>query len=73
MPGLSGDELAQRMRARAPHLPVVFISGYTDDVRPETLPGRLLLKPFRSRDVVSLVAEVLGEAGADGPVSRRNA
>lgn|GEM_PF-2339980 len=59
MPGLSGDELARHLRAQQPDLPVVFISGYTDDVRPDALPGRLLSKPFRSREVVELIAEVL--------------
>lgn len=72
MPGLSGDALAQRMRERAPDLPVIFISGYTDDVRPEALEGRLLLKPFRSHDVVTAVAEVLEESGGGPPGSRRD-
>lgn len=71
MPGLSGDELARRMRERAPNLPVLFVSGYTDDVRPDTLPGRLLLKPFRSAEVVAAVAEVLEHAEADESLSPR--
>ncbi|MEM6292225.1 MAG: ATP-binding protein [Myxococcota bacterium] len=62
MPGLSGGVLAQRMRARDPNLRVVFISGYTDDVAPDELCGRLLYKPFRSQDVVALVGDVLNAA-----------
>src|SRR4051812_9738827 len=32
MPGIGGRELAQRLRVSRPDLPVVFMSGYTDDV-----------------------------------------
>lgn len=32
MPGLNGRELADRVRTQRPKLPVLFMSGYTDDV-----------------------------------------
>ncbi|MFL5536870.1 MAG: response regulator, partial [Gemmatimonadales bacterium] len=32
MPGIGGRELARRLRESRPGLPVVFMSGYTDDV-----------------------------------------
>jgi PAS domain S-box-containing protein len=32
MPGIAGRELAQRLRQSRPGLPIVFMSGYTDDV-----------------------------------------
>ena len=32
MPGMSGRELFDHMRADRPQLPVVFMSGYTDQV-----------------------------------------
>jgi DNA-binding response OmpR family regulator len=31
MPNLSGQELASRLEALRPELPLLFISGYTDD------------------------------------------
>ena len=48
MPGLSGPELAVRMRARHPALKVLYISGYGEDVierhgrgrRPRCFPSR---------------------------------
>jgi two-component system, cell cycle sensor histidine kinase and response regulator CckA len=32
MPGMNGRALAEQLRTRLPHLPVVFMSGYTDNV-----------------------------------------
>ena len=32
MPEMSGRELAEKLRASRPHTPVLFMSGYTDDV-----------------------------------------
>ena len=53
MPGMNGRELAERLRADRPHLPVVFMSAYVpetafpDGRMPER--SRFLHKPF-SRD-----------------------
>jgi len=32
MPGMSGKELADRIHEKDPHMKVLFVSGYTDDV-----------------------------------------
>ncbi|MBV1859695.1 MAG: response regulator [Nannocystaceae bacterium] len=61
MPGMTGDELARRVEALRPGVPVVFMSGYTDDIRADTLGGRLLHKPFGSAEVVRVVEETLAE------------
>jgi two-component system, cell cycle sensor histidine kinase and response regulator CckA len=57
MPGIGGPELAEQIHARAPGMPVVFVSGYAD-IAP-TAPGlrgaTLLRKPL---DRNELVAEI---------------
>ncbi len=64
MPGrLGGREMAQEMRRRWPHLPVVFMSGYTEDAtsRDGKIPSdmRLLNKPFRRQELASFVRDAL--------------
>jgi len=61
MPGMNGVELAEAVRERTPGLPVVFMSGYTDDViGPSTkLRGRFLAKPFAPADLLAAVRAVL--------------
>jgi CheY-like chemotaxis protein len=65
MPGMDGQELARRLRERIPGLPVLFISGYPDDViaRRGILSGevRLLQKPF---DLERLAGAVRGALDA---------
>ncbi len=68
MPGMTGPELARRARARFPHLPVVFISGYTD---PNALAGEgglvhLIRKPFRPEELVEKIEAALAAAVAVG-------
>jgi len=63
MPGMSGPEMAQRMREDRPGLRVLFMSGYTDDAlsRLNLAPGEmaLLTKPFSAVDLTRRVREVL--------------
>lgn len=47
MPTLRGPELAARLRARRPDLPVLYVSGYTEDIDLSASDGPLLHKPFR--------------------------
>jgi CheY-like chemotaxis protein len=50
MPGLSGAEVASRIRAEAPNQPILFVSGYseTDAVKRTAPDAPLLTKPFRA-------------------------
>jgi CheY-like chemotaxis protein len=66
MPHLSGTELAERLRAVQPQLPVVYMSGYTDkhvfdrgllDPRAHFLP-----KPITPARLLDMIARVLSEA-----------
>jgi two-component system cell cycle sensor histidine kinase/response regulator CckA len=68
MPGLSGRELADEMRHRRPGLPVVFVSGYTEDyvVEEASREGATAFveKPFTAADLLAAVRAVLDEANA---------
>lgn len=58
MPGMNGLELANKVRAARPELPVLMLSGYADP----NGAGRafpLLRKPFRQSDLARLVSELL--------------
>jgi len=63
MPGMSGPELARRVRASWPNLPVIFISGYADPegVAGEEL-GRLVRKPFRAADLQRQIQAAIDQA-----------
>ena len=51
MPGQNGAEIAHVIGQAAPDLPIVFVSGYADDLVLETLGGNapVLRKPFLQR------------------------
>jgi signal transduction histidine kinase/CheY-like chemotaxis protein len=63
MPGLSGKQLAERVRARRPGVRVVYISGYVDRDLAEEGPDddgwTLLPKPFTREDLLRTVREAL--------------
>jgi PAS domain S-box-containing protein len=65
MPGMSGRALVEHLRAEAKALPVVFISGYTEDALPDLAAlGRrttLLEKPFTLSALAERLRLVLGE------------
>jgi two-component system cell cycle sensor histidine kinase/response regulator CckA len=63
MPRMSGRELVDRVRAMRPSIPVLYMSGYTEDailrhgVRDASV--MLLGKPFTPADLIGKVREVL--------------
>ncbi len=63
MPEMSGSELARRLAAQRPGVPLLYMSGYTDDeiIRRGVLdPGMAFLeKPFTSGSLVRKVREIL--------------
>jgi PAS domain S-box-containing protein len=66
MPGMSGTQLASRLRELRPDLPVLFMSGYTTGPAPggHELPsdGSLLHKPFDRPSLLEALARVLRAA-----------
>jgi PAS domain S-box-containing protein len=70
MPEMGGRELVAHLRAAAPALPVVYVSGYTDAEVPEGEPldgVPLLLKPYEAEDLLRLLRACLDAAAPAGP------
>jgi PAS domain S-box-containing protein len=62
MPGKSGIELANTLLANRPKLPVIVMSGYTEETLPVTGLDKtisLLQKPFTPRDLRERIRELL--------------
>jgi PAS domain S-box-containing protein len=63
MPGLSGPQLAARIRDLHPRMPVLFMSGYTADAIEELgeliADRALVAKPFSGQLLTSKIAELL--------------
>lgn len=73
MPDGRGTELAQRLRAETVDIPILFISGYSDQEVGEWKDAegqiRFLAKPFRRKDLISRVNELIqSQAVASGSV-----
>lgn len=67
MPGLTGDELARRVRERCPSAVLVFMSGYSEeqlhalDIKQVVF----LPKPISPRDLVAVVSRLVSQANGD--------
>ncbi|MHB1311481.1 MAG: PAS domain-containing hybrid sensor histidine kinase/response regulator [Gemmatimonadaceae bacterium] len=63
MPGMSGVDLAATIRTRYPALPVLYLSGYTDDERIEAElrrgDCRFLQKPFRADEIIATITDMV--------------
>ena len=63
MPGISGLELANRIRLRAPSIPILYMSGFVDSRTASgevaAADGAMLMKPFDFAVLVERVREVL--------------
>ncbi len=58
MPGMSGLELADRVRAERSDMKIIIISGY---FQPQPVQDRFLRKPFHMRDLAQAVEAELGD------------
>jgi CheY-like chemotaxis protein len=61
MPGMTGAEVAKRIRRDHPRLPILFVSGYseTDAVKTAAPDAPLLAKPFRAGALGKAVRQAL--------------
>lgn len=62
MPGMNGDELAARIEAVHPDLPIIFASGYADEGELRRIVDRdvpILNKPFRIGELAELIDQAL--------------
>ena len=61
MPGLKGWELGRRLGERWPGLPVLYMSGYTEDVLTDvdTRGAAFLQKPFLPIDLLTAIRQLL--------------
>lgn len=55
MPGISGRELARRLRASRPEVKVVLVSGFSVDTGPELADVDVLRKPWEKRDLIRAI------------------
>jgi CheY-like chemotaxis protein len=73
MPGMSGGELAQRVRGERPSMPVLYMSGYNDDaiVRRgvSVSEAEFLQKPFTIESLSDKVRGLLDGAAASPPAA----
>jgi len=64
MEGMSGPDLARRVRLYCPRMPIAFVTGYPQDV-PSTQDLRgihCLSKPYDQAQLGQLIAELLPSA-----------
>jgi len=71
MPGISGPDLMDKLRAVRPDLQVLFMSGYDRELlsqREQKETFHFLAKPFSPQTLLGAVAGMLhaGEGGASG-------
>jgi DNA-binding response OmpR family regulator len=70
MPGMTGVELARRVRESHPKLPILFASGYADvqTFGDELSDENMLKKPYRIADLAARIAALLTEKRSGGNV-----
>jgi signal transduction histidine kinase/ActR/RegA family two-component response regulator len=67
MPGMNGGEVAREIKARRPHLPVLFATGYADaDALLEAGEDRVIRKPFVDDELASKLAAAVAHVD-EGP------
>ena len=74
MPGMTGIELARRMRQLRPELPVILATGYSELIQRRTEPGFVTLdKPYHLEKLAAMITRVMTrdvETPHDGALRR---
>jgi signal transduction histidine kinase/CheY-like chemotaxis protein len=66
MPGMNGAELAKEIRARRPHMPVVFATGYADaSALMDESEDRIVQKPFEEKELSQKLSAALSHSRPD--------
>jgi CheY-like chemotaxis protein len=60
MPVMTGTELARRIRARWPDLPIILATGYADLPNGEDPGLPRLSKPYQQEELATMIARTLG-------------
>jgi hypothetical protein len=70
MPGMHGADVARSARAKRPHLPIVFVTGYAETEQLEAALGPavpVLRKPFTIAQLAAIVEEQIPASRPDEP------
>jgi CheY-like chemotaxis protein len=66
MPGMNGAELAKEIRARRPHMPIVFATGYADvSALSDESEERIVQKPFNEQELLQKLSAALSHSRPD--------
>jgi two-component system cell cycle sensor histidine kinase/response regulator CckA len=71
MPKMTGPELGRHLVQLKPNLPIVFMSGYSDDpivTELQRMPPMFLAKPFTADALIEKVRQALDQPGTALPV-----
>ena len=71
MPGMSGREVAQRVRALRPDVQVIYMSGFQPDTSDEREPVVVFRKPFTGSALTHKVREVLNQSSVPGATGKK--
>ncbi len=63
MPGIGGGDIALRSLSRRPNTQILYISGFTDEVLPDSA-AAFLQKPFRLEELEMKIRTMLDRADA---------
>jgi CheY-like chemotaxis protein len=62
MPGMNGQELIERLRQTAPHLPAIIVSGFGSEISERPAGVRVIGKPVEPAYLVECVREMIADA-----------